>query len=165
MGEVVKDSEQRHNPLWEYSLAVYAREGVADCCLALQDEFGLDVNLLLYAAWLAQRGERLQRDHLAGLEARVARWREKVVKPLRQLRRQWRDESGAGSLRRDIKALELRAERLQQDEMYAFHSAAAALPQGEASLKLNLAQVAGFCSPDRDEWDATIDGLVALLAQ
>ena len=42
-----------NNPFWEYSVQQYARPGVADTCLVLQDEHTLDVNMLLYAAWLS----------------------------------------------------------------------------------------------------------------
>ena len=31
--------------------ALYAQPGVADACLKLQDEFGLDVNLVLFCIW------------------------------------------------------------------------------------------------------------------
>jgi len=41
------------NPFWDFSLAVYRRPGVAAACLRLQDEAGVDVNLLLYFCWLA----------------------------------------------------------------------------------------------------------------
>jgi hypothetical protein len=46
-----------NNPFWEYSLSHYVREGVADACLALQDGHGLDVNMLLYGAWLGSMGQ------------------------------------------------------------------------------------------------------------
>ena len=52
------------NVFWTYSLAVYRRKEVAQCCLALQDDAGVDVNLLLYAGWLAGKGQRLDSYHL-----------------------------------------------------------------------------------------------------
>jgi uncharacterized protein (TIGR02444 family) len=42
---------------WEFALARYARPGVAQCCVALQDEHGANVMLLLYCAWRAQGGD------------------------------------------------------------------------------------------------------------
>ena len=36
-----------NNPIWDYSVATYSLQGVAPACLALQETFGLDVNLLL----------------------------------------------------------------------------------------------------------------------
>ncbi len=79
------------NPFWDYSLATYSLDGVASTCLALQDTIGLDVNLLLYAAWLARMDQRLSGEHLAGVEAEIVDWRERVIKPLRALRRQLQD--------------------------------------------------------------------------
>ena len=38
------------NPFWQFSLDAYQRDGVQPACLSLQDDWGLDVNVLLYAA-------------------------------------------------------------------------------------------------------------------
>ena len=42
--------------LWRFSLTVYGRAGVPAACLALQDEGGRDVNLLLYCCWVGASG-------------------------------------------------------------------------------------------------------------
>ena len=83
------------NLFWAYSLSVYRRREVAQCCLMLQDDVGIDVNLLLYAAWLAGRGRRLDSHHLELVVSAVADWQDRVVKPLRGLRRQLREVAGA----------------------------------------------------------------------
>lgn len=147
------------NPFWEYSLAVYARGGVADALLALQDEFGLDVNMLLYAAWLAARGLRLDAAHLSPLEARVAPWREQVVRPLRQLRRQWRDYPEAGALRDLLKGLELQAEQSQQALMWDHFCAAAPLPEAPGALWHNLRLVAAAGDPGPGWGEAALEPL------
>src|SRR5947208_14107979 len=44
---------------WRFSLALYARPGVADALIATQDRTARDVNLILFALWLgASRGCR-----------------------------------------------------------------------------------------------------------
>jgi hypothetical protein len=48
-----------NNPLWVFSLQRYQQPGVAQACLEAQDRCGADVNLLLYAAWLASHGQAL----------------------------------------------------------------------------------------------------------
>ena len=48
----VRDEEA----LWRFSLAFYARPGVAEALIALQDRAGLDVNLMLFALWLGVSG-------------------------------------------------------------------------------------------------------------
>jgi uncharacterized protein (TIGR02444 family) len=152
------------NPFWDYSLAVYAGDGVADALLALQDRFGLDVNLLLYAAWLADRGLQLDAAHLAALEARVAPWREQVIHPLRRLRRQWRDYPEAAALREALKALELQAEQSQQALMWEYFRSAGALPEVPGTLRHNLRLAAG-AGARRPGWaEAALDPLVRALA-
>lgn len=112
--------EDRSNPFWQYSLKLYACNGVAELCLRLQDEGGLDVNLLLYCLWQGSQGRRLKRDTLAEICRVSAPWRQEVVASLRHARR-WmkgreRDIAGqSGGLRQRIKALELAAEKCQQD--------------------------------------------------
>src|SRR5262244_106072 len=68
---------------WRFSLTVYARPGVTSSCLALQDRFGLDVNLLLFCCWAAARGHRLDPAELAAAEAASVAWQRDIVTPLR----------------------------------------------------------------------------------
>ena len=126
--------------LWDFSLATYARPGVAEACLALQDRFGQDVNLLLWALWLGTRGHRLRPDELASAEAAAGPWHAEVVVPLRIVRRRLKTgplpaPGGAAEALRDrLKGLELEAERLEQ-EVLAAHPAAvrADAPAAEAA--------------------------------
>jgi uncharacterized protein (TIGR02444 family) len=102
---------------WAASLELYARPDVAAACLRLQDERGLDVNLLLLCCWFARSGRgRLSEDDLATAEARAASWRRDVIEPLRAMRRELKElPDGASSpLYVELKQLELRAEREEQ---------------------------------------------------
>ena len=138
------------NPFWDYSIAVYSLDGVASACLVLQDRFGLDVNLLLYAAWLAQQEQRLSHDHLAGAEALISEWREDMIKPLRALRQRWRQLTDVAVMRDEIKSLELRAERHQQDVMYAYYQRSAGLSFAPGSLRENLTLVASVLGSENE---------------
>jgi len=153
------------NPLWDYSLTIYRLDEVATSCIALQDTCDIDVNLLLYAAWLAHRQRCLSDDHLAALEARVREWREEVVKPLRGLRRQLRAHTSAANVCDELKSLELRAEREQQDRMYAFHQRAPGLPHSDDPLLENLTRVALMASADNSGWESAIRHLAARIAR
>ena len=42
------------SPFWRFSLQFYRLPKVADACIALQEEAGVDVNLLLFLLWQAQ---------------------------------------------------------------------------------------------------------------
>ncbi|MBV1798875.1 TIGR02444 family protein [Siccirubricoccus sp. G192] len=115
------DTLQPENAFWHFSLAVYAAPGVQDACLALQDRFGLDVNLALFCAWAgAGRGMALAPADVAEAAALVQDWREEVVAPLRNLRRRLkpRPEAPVKALRQRVAALELEAEQLQQAMLF-----------------------------------------------
>jgi len=148
------------NPFWDYSLATYGLDEVANNCLVLQDSFGLDVNLLLYAAWLANMDTRLDGEHLAAVEAEIADWRDQVVKPLRALRRRLPHHARAAYVREEIKGLELRVEQQQQDLMFACFQQSGDLPRSPRPLRANLVLVAQFASPQDAGWELPIDRLV-----
>lgn len=132
-----------HNPLWDFSLELYARPGVAAACVEAQDRFAADVNLLLYAAWLARQGLELDRDQWRRLAATVAEWRQRVIQPLRALRRDWRTLPAAATLREQVAALELAAEQSQQVQMFAWHRQQMPQPAGAESLARALAFLLG----------------------
>jgi uncharacterized protein (TIGR02444 family) len=112
--------------LWAFSLDLYARPGVAAACLRLQDEQGLDVNMLLLCCWLARSGRgRLSEGDLAAAEARAEPWRCDILAPLRAVRRALKimpdcgPGSGIPALYDELKRLELRAEREEQRRLLA----------------------------------------------
>jgi uncharacterized protein (TIGR02444 family) len=102
---------------WRFSLAFYARPGVADALLALQDRAGRDVNLILFGLWLAvSRQHRLDAAGLAAAKAAAAAINAAAVAPLRRLRRRLKGtaDRDLAILRRRIAGLELQAERRVQ---------------------------------------------------
>lgn len=152
-----------NNPFWDYSLVQYAREGVSAACLTLQDEHDLDVNVLLYAAWLASMQQNLSAEHLNGLQECIKPWREQVVRPLRDLRRLWRGVQPAQALREQLKALELQAERDQQEQMLVYYRAAPALPAVGAALAHNLNMAVACSAGNERSRNARSAHLAALL--
>ncbi|MBP5073475.1 TIGR02444 family protein [Pseudomonas chlororaphis] len=100
--------------LWSFTLKTYARPGVEQACLNLQAA-GANVCLLLCAAWLGARGVACTAQRLQQLQTLGQPWHDEVVRPLRQLRTQWRPAASADPelavLREQVKALELEAER------------------------------------------------------
>src|SRR3954470_15433331 len=75
------------SPFWRFSLRFYARAKVASACLALQDETGADVNLVLFLLFLADHQRQVAQAEVARLDHSVQGWRSEVVKPLREIRR------------------------------------------------------------------------------
>lgn len=105
---------------WAWSVEVYGRPDVAAACQALQDRHGIDVNLLLLGLWLAVRGEAMTAEAARELAAYAAGWQQEVVRPLRGVRRRLKsgdDAPALAELRRNVAAVELAAERLEQDEL------------------------------------------------
>ncbi|MDE3739224.1 TIGR02444 family protein [Pseudomonas resinovorans] len=100
--------------LWTFALRLYTEPGVERACLRLQ-EAGADVCLLLTACWLGRRGATFDASRLDALNKVCEPWQEQVVKPLRELRQNWRtqaqDDQALAGLREQIKALEMDAER------------------------------------------------------
>ena len=107
-----------NNPLWCFSLAFYREPGVEPILLTLQNRFEADINLLLLCCWLASQQRRLSPVALELLLALSADWQARCVRPLRVLRRHLKARGGAEQFREQVKALELEAERLQQQQLY-----------------------------------------------
>ncbi len=106
------------NPFWQFSLAVYGAPDVAQECIGLQDRHGVDVNVLLFVAWLsAERGLVLPHTMLESIEARVSAWHQNVVAPVRAARRHIK-QSGPLALYDEIKALELKLEQAEQLQLF-----------------------------------------------
>lgn len=64
-------------------LSTYAQAGVKELCLRAQNEYGIDVLLLLMDAWLKK--EKLAWPKQTELQAYLT-WREQMIVPLRALR-------------------------------------------------------------------------------
>lgn len=107
---------------WRFSLRFYARDGVAEHCLRLQDEEGWDVNLVLFGLWTGLRHGDLEAEIAAEAVALSKFWRETAVAPLRRIRRSLKgglsapgaERLKAEAFRAEIKRIELLAEERQQ---------------------------------------------------
>lgn len=127
-------------------VGIYRQPGVADACIALQDRDGVDVNVLLFLLWLASEQRRLGLAQAQALCERAHSWRDQVVAPLRAVRRTLKggsalvEAASAELFRTRIKAVELEAERLQQEALFALaqNLATAPEPSREAAARANL---------------------------
>jgi uncharacterized protein (TIGR02444 family) len=102
--------------LWDFALQRYSRPGVADACIELQDQQGVNVNILLWCLWLAARGQLLDSKKLHTAQHRIHAWDQHYIRPLRHLRRRMKVEFGTGdsqieAVRQQIKQAELTAEQ------------------------------------------------------
>jgi len=105
---------------WRFSLAIYARPDIPPACLALQDQYGRDVNVMLFCCWLGASGcGRLDRAALEAADRAVAGWRREVVEHFRTARRAIKAAAlpDSDGIYAKAKAVELEAERLLQRQL------------------------------------------------
>ncbi len=118
----VPTEPMRHEPnaFWRYSLRAYRLPGVEAACLALQDRWGTDTNLLLFCCWLGSAGHPLDKRLVRRAMAAVARLQADVIQPLRRARRTLKTaplglpSAWSTDLRKRIGAVELDLEYLEQ---------------------------------------------------
>ena len=107
--------------LWDWTLAVYGRPGVPEACLTLQDAHGQNTSFLLWAVW-AEAGDPALLERAAAV---AHAWEGAVLAPLRTVRRTLKapappvDDGAREGLRDDVKAAELRAERVLMETLEA----------------------------------------------
>lgn len=102
------------NPFWTYSLRLYRQPGVAQACIALQDRSGVDVNVLLFCLWMGASGQTLTAAAARLVAGLSQAWSGNVVTPLRETRR-FLKPLELPNLRNAVAAVELAAERVEQD--------------------------------------------------
>ena len=111
---------------WDFSVRTYRTAGVPEACLSLQNNYGADVNMVLYCAWLAATAGPFD-DQLFNRTSKFStRWADNVVKRLRSART-WMKRTGCASepvstdacmeLREEIKDVEFAAEKMQQEAL------------------------------------------------
>ena len=108
---------------WQFSLRFYRRPEIPPLCIALQDNYGVDVNLLFFILFLSLNGRQLKAEDVQRIDASIRDWRMKVVQPLRVIRHELKvgitpvEAQLSEALRNAIKRDELLAERLQQEAL------------------------------------------------
>ena len=146
--------------LWGWALEAYARPGVPEICLELQDEHGQNISFLLWAVW----AEGAQDDVLiaAALAAKV--WDEDVLKPVRAVRRTLKrtfpkiDDGAREALRDDVKAAELRAERVLLE---SFEALSGHRRGGRPALEALVAASRAWGKPAPDDLLARLAGALS----
>ena len=112
------------SPFWQFSIKFYAVPGVAEACIELQDQAKVDVNILFFLLWNATQGRTYKKADVAEVERLIGAWRDMAVVPIRNVRRALKvppavmTPEAAEGFRTRIKAVELEAERLQQEALY-----------------------------------------------
>ena len=128
----------RDEDFWRFSTRIYRLDRVANSCLALQDRFGVDVNMMLFCCWAGTTVGTLPDSSIRAAVAFSTEWSENVVRPLRGVRRWMKSEMGESPLRDAIKRDELQAERIQQETLEAQVADLPRSTPGSAAVRANL---------------------------
>ena len=111
-GKKILSSEQ----FWLYSLNLYP--AVKDLCLHWQDNFGVNINLLLFLLYLDKQQQSLTEAQLQQLEDLLQHFSTEVTQSIRALRRTlpspWLESLMQQPLRQQLLSTELAAEKLEQ---------------------------------------------------
>ena len=97
-----------------YSINLYGRGNVEKSCLKLQDDYGLDVNTVLFCYWFGANYGVIGEELWQRIDKISGEWQSRLIRPLREARR-WLKSHG---LEPDQAIDDLR-ERIKQDELTA----------------------------------------------
>jgi len=143
--------------LWDWTLDAYSRPGTPEATLTLQDAHGQNTSYLLWAVW----AEGPSAEALAKGAAVARAWDATVLKPIREVRRALKpafppvDDGAREALREDVKAAELRAERVLMETL---EDLAPARSGGRPAMESLRAAVAAWGTPATDEALAVLAG-------
>lgn len=111
---------------WDFSVRTYRTPDVPEACLSLQNDYGADVNMILYCAWVAAAAGPFDDELFDRASGFSARWADNVVKRLRKARK-WMKQTGCETepvptdacmeFREKIKDVEFAAEKMQQEAL------------------------------------------------
>jgi uncharacterized protein (TIGR02444 family) len=166
---------KRTESFWDFSVRCYEEPGVADACLTLQESHALDVNLILYCCWMGVSRGRCEKATFEAVLSFSELWSGQVVRPLRGARA-WMKSTGCEqlgdfrdacmALRERVKALELEAEKLQQNVLAAMTgSGAQRIPASAERLSAVVANLRMYLVMRRADLDAaSLERLATIVA-
>ena len=105
--------------LWDFSTAFYAKPKIQSACLTLQDQYGVNVPLLICCCWSSMRYGTLPLPILKELQQYTGAYSNLAIEPLRVLRTGMKNSHDAQwptsvieweALRESIKKIELTSE-------------------------------------------------------
>ena len=158
-------------PIWDFVLNYYGRKGVSEALIGLQDNHGIDVNMLLFLVWLAAQGKCLAADDVKFVSTTSHAWQRSVVVPIRTVRRLLKENAplvpaeAAAAFRKKVQAIELEGEQLQLNAMAALVERLKPTPASspEEAARRNIKTFEAVASKTFPP--ATVDGLARALVE
>jgi uncharacterized protein (TIGR02444 family) len=156
-----------HNALWDFSLSVYSDKRVEVILLELQEQYGVDINMVLACLWMASNRRELTRPQCQLLQQSCLSWQQDCVMPLRNVRRTLKDRTGTEAMYQKVKQLELESERWQQDLLFEMLREGGALQVAEAPRDLARRYLQFYSEllvgVDWNDMRAEVEGLIAII--
>lgn len=118
--------------LWQYSLTAYSQ--IKDIVLPLQDEHGLNVNLLLLAGYTQTLGCAIDEFDMHSLVAQTKQWQQDLTQPFRKLRRELKSTITHDQYQQML-SLEIALER---EEQWRLATCLPALPPHNIEAQANI---------------------------
>ena len=109
--------------LWNFSTQTYQIPEVETACLALQDNFSADINIILFGCWLGENKIELSTEDIQTLMQTTQPWQNSILKPLRNARRMMKQHIIAMSPElldqtiSNMHEMEINAERMAQQSI------------------------------------------------
>lgn len=136
-------------------LRLYAEPGIADALLHLQENYAIDVPFYLAVLHAVKTDHHIGEKAMLALYGEVRAWRERVIIPLRDVRKAlkvhaWARQDETRAFRETIKCAELNAEEIEVMALaslipqYFSHDSTDGKPD---ILEVSLALLNAFASP------------------
>ena len=126
--------KQLDNPLWQYMLRIYQKEGVEAALLALQEQ-GFNVLILLSLCWVSANNKTLNQSQIGGLTNRVDH---SLISEFRQWRKTLKEDSVFSKIYKKALNFELMLEQTAVAELYEYLSRLTLEQENPEDLKLLL---------------------------
>jgi uncharacterized protein (TIGR02444 family) len=126
--------KQLDNPLWQYMLRIYQKEGVEAALLALQEQ-GFNVLILLSLCWVSANNKTLNQSQIGGLTDRVDH---SLISEFRQWRKTLKEDSVFSKIYKKALNFELMLEQTAVAELYEYLSRLTLEQENPEDLKLLL---------------------------
>jgi len=116
------------NKLWSFALTIYQLDAVAPACLELQEQYQIDVPLMLCAVFACLQGKNISDEDLTQLHNLASPWQSDIVQSLRRIRTRLKagpppaPNAVTEDLRNKVKAAEIAAEKIQLEMMQTWVS-------------------------------------------
>jgi uncharacterized protein (TIGR02444 family) len=166
----MKLEHPEHGKLWDFALAIYAEAGFAPSCIHLQDDYCVDVCVLIAMLYAERAGLPVDRQLAHNANQLVASWRTEVVHPIRAARRavgvKRHDDADFKKLYAQLKANELTSEHVELDMLERWLIQRVPVPHEPNYRRVLERVIATFSSaPVADETSILIEGMAQMVAR